>query len=91
MKLGLIVSILSFTLVGCWTNDNEALKALDDQGFSEATITERGAVFAQWEGCGNDDGNWYHAIATNPHGKRVNVLICCGGALQFKGCVVRSK
>jgi hypothetical protein len=89
MKLSLIfLSIVC--LAGC-TNDNEAIKALDDQGFSNISITDRGGFAAEWEGCGHDDGNYYHASATNAAGKHVNMLVCCGGAGSFKGCVVRSK
>lgn len=88
-------SILAFLgaicLTGCFTNDNEAIKALDDQGFTSISITDRGALFAHFEGCGEDDGHWYEASATNPVGKRVNLLVCCGANLSFKGCVVRSK
>jgi len=73
------------------TNDNEAIKALDDQGFSNISIMDRGAFGAHWAGCGEDDGNYYNVVATNPAGKRVSLLVCCGGAMSFKGCVVRSK
>lgn len=90
MKLSLIV-LGAICLTGCWTDDNEARKALDDQGFTNISITERGAVLAHFQGCGEDDGNWYHATATNPAGKQVSLLVCCGGAMSFKGCVVRSK
>lgn len=89
MKIAFLLSLVCLT--GCWTNDSEAIKALDDQGFTAISITDRGAMFPQWEGCGSDDGCYYHATATNPIGKRVTLLVCCGGALQFKGCVVRSK
>jgi hypothetical protein len=86
------ITALGITQVaGCTTNDSEAIKALDDNGFSDISITDRGAIFAGWEGCGKDDQNYYHASAKNPAGKRVNVLVCCGGGFSFKGCVVRSK
>jgi hypothetical protein len=90
MKLGLIV-LAAVALMGCGTNDAEAIKALDDQGFTSVSITDHGCMFAAWEGCDEKDGNWYHASATNPAGKRVNMLVCCGGAMAFKGCTVRSK
>jgi len=88
MKLGLIV--LAAFLTAC-TNDNEAVKALSDNGFSNITITDRGGVFAGWAGCDSKDGNWYHADATNPAGRPVHMLVCCGSAMSFKGCTVRSK
>ncbi len=90
MKLSLIVAF-SVLLVGCITDDNEARKALDDQGFTNITITDRGTGLVTWEGCGKDDGAYYKATATNPAGKRVNVVVCCGGSFSMKGCVIRSK
>jgi hypothetical protein len=90
MKLGLI-SLAAIALMGCGTNDSEAIKALDDNGFTSISITDRGFLFASMEGCDEKDGNWYHASATNPAGKRVTMLVCCGAATSFKGCTVRSK
>jgi hypothetical protein len=90
MKLSLILLCVA-CLSGCVANDNEAIKALDDQGFSNISIMDRGIFGADWAGCGQDDGAYYKAVATNPAGKRVNLLVCCGGAMSFKGCVVRSK
>ena len=89
MKSILIAACLC--VAACATNDSEAIKALDNNGFTNITITDRGFLAASWEGCDDKDGNWYHATATNPTGKRVNMLVCCGGALDFKGCTVRSK
>ena len=90
MKLGLI-ALAAITMMGCGTNDAEAIKAMDDQGFTEISITDRGCFFAAMEGCDEKDGNWYHATAKNPAGKRVNMLVCCGAMTSFKGCTVRSK
>jgi hypothetical protein len=90
MKLLVIVCSIVM-LAGCATNDHEAIKALDDEGFSDISITDRGFMFAEWQGCDKRDGNWYHAHATNPRGKPVNMLVCCGSSLSFKGCTVRSK
>jgi len=90
MKLGLI-ALAAVALMGCGTNDAEAIRALDDHGFTAVTITDHGSIFAGWEGCGSEDANWYHASATNSAGKRVSMLVCCGGQLAFKGCTIRSK
>lgn len=90
-KLLATLACLCVCTSACITDDNEARKALDDDGFSDIQITDRGAVFAGFYGCDSKDGNWYTASATNPKGKHVNMLVCCGGALQFKGCTVRSK
>jgi hypothetical protein len=59
-------------------------------GFKDITITSTNIFTPDWDGCGKDDGVAYHAIATNPAGQRVSVIVCCGGPLSFKGCVIRS-
>ena len=82
---------VAVAMAACATNDNEATKALSDEGFEDIQITDRGALFAALEGCDDKDMNWYRAAATNPRGRRVSMLVCCGGPLQFKGCTVRSK
>ena len=91
MKLAIVLTCLALATVACGTNDSEAIKALDDNGFTNVTITDRGFMFASMEGCDSKDGNWYHASATNPAGKHVNMLVCCGAMTSFKGCTVRSK
>jgi len=82
---------LAFCLTACATNDAEAQKALDDNGFSDVTIVDRGFMFAHFHGCAEKDGNWYEANAKNAKGKPVSMLVCCGAALSFKGCTIRSK
>jgi len=89
MKNFLFVSLLC--LSACWTDNNEAKRALDDQGFTKVTITDSSAFWAHFHGCGQDDGHWYEATATNPVGKQVVMMVCCGSNFSFKGCVVRSK
>lgn len=91
MKRFFSLALLSVCLFACGTDDDEAIKALSDQGFSDISITDRGCFFAAMEGCDEKDGNWYHANATNPAGRKVNMLVCCGAKLSFKGCTVRSK
>ena len=86
-----ILAALACCLIACGTDDQEAKRALDDNGFSNVTITDEGFVFANWHGCDEKDGNWYQANATNPAGKQVTVLVCCGAKMSFKGCTIRSK
>lgn len=91
MKYFVFMIALMFVLSACGTNDAEAIKALDDNGFKDISITDRGFAFANYYGCDTKDGNWYHANATNANGKQVSMLVCCGAAVSFKGCTVRSK
>lgn len=82
--------LLAFFAMAC-TNDNEAQRALSDQGFSNISIVDRGAWFSSFHGCSDSDGNWYSVTADNAKGERVNMTVCCGGAMQYKGCTLRSK
>lgn len=89
MKKLMIIAVMF--LPACWTDDSEALRALESNGFTNAHITNRSGVMIGYEGCGRDDGAVYEAMATNAIGKQVTVVVCCGGAMSFKGCVVRTK
>jgi len=91
MKHILILSFFFLPLIGCGTDDHEAYKALSDNGFTNIHITDKGWTFANWHGCDSKDGNWYQVNATNPIGKPVEMLVCCGAKTSFKGCTVRSK
>ena len=90
MKLYLTICAL-VCLTGCVVNDREAIKALDDNGFTNIRIIDHGSVFPSIEGCGNDDGVYHYAMTTNPVGKQVKMLVCCGRISSFNGCVIRSK
>jgi hypothetical protein len=91
MKIPLMALMcLCFCASACTTDDGEAIRTLDDQGYSDIQIVDRG-IMANWEGCDEKDGAWYNASVTNPKGKHVTVLVCCGGNLRFKGCTIRSK
>ena len=86
-----ILSLFAICMAACWTDDNQAISTMSDNGFSDIHITDRSGILIGTEGCGGDDGAIYYATAKNPAGKQVNVIVCCGGATSFKGCVVRSK
>lgn len=90
MKNVLASIFFVLTMLGC-TDDDEAIRALTDQGFNNVSITDRGFVMTNMYGCDEKDGAYYRATATNPRGTSVNVVVCCGGPLQFKGCTIRSK
>lgn len=84
-------AILCLFLLSCVTDDNDAIKALTDLGFTDIVITDRTATLTHWYGCSDDDGTAYSAQAKNPAGKTVNMTVCCGGFGNVKGCTVRSK
>jgi hypothetical protein len=81
---------IGFVTSGCSSDNSEAIRALENNGFSKITIQNSGYL-AEFHGCDSKDQIWYEVSATNPIGKQVNMLVCCGGPISFKGCTVRSK
>jgi hypothetical protein len=94
VELLLVISILIIVVVfigrGCSKDQNEAIRALDANGFTYPIIKDQG-VWGFLNGCDKNDHAWYDASVINPIGKRVDVIVCCGGSLSFIGCTVRTK
>lgn len=67
--------------------DSVACDALDAQGFTGCQVKARHVLPSGYLGCGRD-GLGFEAVATNPAGQRVPMLVCCG--LLFKGCTLRT-
>lgn len=67
----------------------EATRALEAYGFTDVLVTSHDAMFAGYNGCSKGDSVYYEATATNPAGKRVDMLVCCG--LALRACTVRVK
>jgi hypothetical protein len=78
-KLVLAIALVA-ALVGC-TDEHGSRRALEAQGFGNIEFTGYA-----WIGCGQDDDFATRFNATNPAGKRVSGVVCCGLA---KGCTVR--
>lgn len=62
------------------TNDEGARDALDAAGYTDITLNGYG-----WFSCG-DDAFSTQFTATNPRGKKVSGVVCCGFA---KACTIR--
>lgn len=84
--LGIVV-----TCSCCAADNNEGVRALENNGFSHVSITDSGILVPAFHGCDKHDGAYYEANATNPAGNQVHMTVCCGGPMSFKGCTVRSK
>lgn len=67
--------------LGCLTSDAEVRETLDNAGFTEVIVTGH-VPFV----CGEHDKGGNGFTATNPRGKRVKGVVCCG---QVKACTVR--
>lgn len=72
--------ILVALLAGC-TAPDRARETLDNSGYTNIEIGGWAAF-----GCGESDTYKNHFTATNPNGKRVEGVVCCG---LYKGCTVR--
>ena len=77
----ILASILAVFMSGC-TDENTAIKTLDDAGFSEVRMTGWNAF-----SCSEDD--FYHTgfIAKNQNGKTVDGTVC--SSILFKGATIR--
>lgn len=79
------VVVIAMVLVLGYPHHNveDTVRTLEDQGYSEVEIREEGG----WWECGKGDFYKTPFQATNPKGKRVNGIVCCG--LLFKSCTLR--
>lgn len=90
MRKILVSLVCCVGLISC-TNDSEALRTMEDNGFTNVSIEDSGGVFSKFHGCSDKDGAWYEVAATNAAGKNVHLTVCCGGFGSFKGCTIRSR
>jgi hypothetical protein len=90
MRNILLCCFATLTLVSCGylVSEDAAIRALQDQGFSEITITSKSVMTASMWGCSDSDDVRFTAKATSPAGKRVEVYVCSG---FMKGSTIRSK
>lgn len=81
MKRIFLIAVMAVALSAC-SNSNDAVKALEAQGFTEIKTTGW-SPFA----CSDDDTFSTGFEATNPQGKRVSGTVCSG--LIIKGSTIR--
>lgn len=79
----------ALTLCGCGeaVGHERPRAALESAGYGDVKITAQHGIAPALYGCGKGDAVAFEAVATNPAGKRVNAVVCCG--LFFKSCTVR--
>lgn len=81
VSLGIISLILFSPLAVACTSEARAREVLDEQGFTDVEMT--GYV---WAACSDDDVTHTGFRATNPKGRKVEGVVCCG---WLKSCTVR--
>ena len=73
---------------GIWADKNDAIRALENQGFSQIQVLDKDIFFLWWNGCGEDDDASFELRALNPVGKKVEMTVCVGW--PFKGATIRT-
>lgn len=86
----LLVIILSISAScrGCFASEQQAVRALENAGYSKVEITDHHWILVTLQGCGADAAK-FDAMAINPAGKKVSVYVCVGW--PFKGATIRSE
>jgi uncharacterized lipoprotein YehR (DUF1307 family) len=82
-----LTCICGIAACGEAVGNERAVKALEDEGYSDVRITGKHGVAPAWFGCSSDDAVAFDANAVNPKGAQVALTVCCG--LVVKACTVR--
>ena len=89
--VAIVVTIAVGYLGGGMTaqDDAQAMRALEANGFTNATIVDRSYAAPAYNGCSEGDRAAFDVVATNPLGRQLNVTVCIG---QWgKGATIRVK
>lgn len=89
MKKLLMISLFLLAGCGAWVDEADAINGVENMGFTNVKIISKHIFAPNWNGCGSDDDVAFKVRATNPTGKRVNLIVCAGW--PFKGVTVRSQ
>lgn len=86
--VAIVIGLLSLGMYrGEWVSNDVALKAVSDEGYTQAQITERHSILAAWYGCDEKDAACFKVTAKNSQGKPVKLVVCAG--FVFKAVTVR--
>lgn len=87
--VALVIFLLAEIFGGFFVNENDAVKALEDAGYSDVTITNRAVFFMSFRGGSRSDSVRFTATAMNPIGKKVETYVFVGW--PFKAPTIRAK
>lgn len=73
---------------GIWADPQLAIRAAENQGFSQVRIVDKSWFAVSFKGCSNSDAAKFSIKAINPSGKEVEMSVCVGW--PFKGATLRS-
>jgi len=87
MKKFIFIFVLFISSCGALVDEQVAVNALQNAGFTNIKITDKDYILYAFRGCSEDDSVIFMATATNPAKKKVEVSVCAGW--PFKGATVR--
>lgn len=86
--ISVFVSVLLLCQRGNCADEESAIRAAENFGFSEVKVIEKSIWFIGLRGCSGGDAALFELRAKNPAGRVVNVGVCLGW--PFKGATMRS-
>lgn len=90
MRRIMLAVLLALSAAGCgfMADEDQAVRAATNLGFTEVKVESRAVFFLEWRGCSKSDDAGFTVTGKNPQGQRVKLLVCVGW--PFKGATVRS-
>ena len=73
---------------GMMVSNSNAVKAVENQGYSDVSILSSHILFS-WRGCSDNDATAYKMRAKNSLGKQITLIACVGW--PFKGTTIRTE
>ena len=87
--VAMLIIFLSFGMRGSCADEEQAIRAAENLGFSEVKVIEKSIWFIGFKGCSASDAALFEVVAKNPVGREVEVGVCVGW--PFKGATMRSQ
>ncbi len=80
------ITLLTSAGCGSFVDEGKALRAVKDDGYTDASITDRHVIVPGMFGCDDKDSVGFDVKATNVNGTKVKLIVCCG---LIKACTIR--
>lgn len=81
---------ISFSNSGCGflVDEDQAVRAVNNMGFTEVRVESKHVFFLSFRGCSKNDKAGFTVVGRNPKGDIVRLLVCIGW--PFKGATIRT-
>lgn len=66
----------------------EIIRSIEQQGFSNVSVTERANMLVQYKGCGKGDAIMVRFTAKNGKGDKISAIACRGNGLFARGTTI---